>query len=54
MTSRVQQVQILHGHKMLEGEMLQDMAPAPVVDDNGNAAYHEALRVESNGVVFSQ
>ena len=53
-TSRVQQVQILHGHKMLEGEMLQDMAPAPVVDDNGNAACHEALRVGSNGVVFSQ
>ena len=53
-TARVQQVQILHGHKMLEGDMLLDMAPAPVVDDNGNAACHEALRVESNGVVFSQ
>jgi hypothetical protein len=53
-TSRVQQVQTLHGHKMLEGDMLLDMAPAPVVDDNGNGACHDALRVESNGVVFSQ
>ena len=50
----MQQVTLLHGHKMLEGEMLQDMAPATVVDDNGNAAYHEALRVESKGVIFSQ
>ena len=47
-------VQILHGHKMLEGDMLLDMAPAPVVDDNGNDAYHDDLRVESNGVLFTQ
>ena len=52
--ARVQQVQILHGHKMLEGGMLLDMAPAPVVDDNGNGACHDDLRVESNGVLLTQ
>ena len=45
---------MLHGHKMLGGEMIQDMAPCPVVDDNGNAACHDDLRVESHGVLFSQ